>query len=156
MKKLSRSQDGRIIAGVCSGIGRFLGVDANIVRFAMAAATLFGGLGVGAYVVGWLLLPDETQRASILQDLVDRHKNGAAPWQQNKAGDSPAWGTEPPRYDSADQFRPTGAYGDVRTDSMSTPGAYGAAQPSRTPQQPQVPAQGPDAGAADSSNPRAF
>ncbi|MFD0851613.1 PspC domain-containing protein, partial [Actinomadura adrarensis] len=35
-KQLRRTRDGRMIAGVCSGAARYLGVDANILRLALA------------------------------------------------------------------------------------------------------------------------
>ncbi|MCG5217737.1 PspC domain-containing protein [Streptosporangium soli] len=84
VKKLRRTRRGRVIAGVCSGVGDYIGVDANIIRIALAIATFFGGLGVGIYAIGWLLLPDEDKDSSIVQDLVDKQKSGQAPWQQHQ------------------------------------------------------------------------
>ncbi|MFC7592230.1 PspC domain-containing protein [Nonomuraea antimicrobica] len=86
VKKLRRTHKGRIIAGVCSGVGEYVGVDANMVRIALAIATLFGGLGVGIYAIGWLLMPDEEHDTSIVQDLVSKQ-------QENKATSSD-WSSE--------------------------------------------------------------
>ncbi|MFB9964050.1 PspC domain-containing protein [Sinosporangium siamense] len=118
VKKLSRSQDGRIIAGVCSGIGRYVNVDPNIVRIALAATVFFGGLGVGIYAVGWLLLPDEARGGSIFQDMVEKHQNGTAPWQQATAP------SDPPRYDTPEQFHSTGAYGTAQPNGAANPNHY--------------------------------
>ncbi|NBE95262.1 PspC domain-containing protein [Nonomuraea sp. KC401] len=75
VKKLRRTHKGRIVAGVCAGVGEYVGIDANMVRIALAIATLFGGLGVGVYVIGWLLIPDEQAETSIVQDLVNKQQN---------------------------------------------------------------------------------
>ncbi|GAA2215558.1 hypothetical protein GCM10009850_110260 [Nonomuraea monospora] len=77
VKKLRRTHKGRIIAGVCSGVGEFVGIDANLVRIALAIATLFGGAGVALYAIGWLLMPDEEHDTSIVQDLINKQQNKA-------------------------------------------------------------------------------
>ncbi|GAA2822644.1 PspC domain-containing protein [Nonomuraea rubra] len=77
VKKLRRTHKGRIIAGVCSGVGEFVGIDANLVRIALAIATLFGGAGVALYAIGWLLMPDEEHETSIVQDIINKQQNKA-------------------------------------------------------------------------------
>ncbi|MEW9549706.1 PspC domain-containing protein [Nonomuraea sp. NPDC050783] len=85
VKKLRRTEKGRIVAGVCSGVGEYVGIDPNLIRIALAVVTLFGGLGVGLYAIGWLLLPDEHRDTSIVQDLINK--------QQNRGGGSTDWTT---------------------------------------------------------------
>ncbi|MGN9843976.1 PspC domain-containing protein [Nonomuraea sp. H19] len=75
VKKLRRTHKGRIVAGVSSGIGEYVGIDANLVRIALAIATLFGGLGIGVYAIGWLLMPDESSDTSIVQDLISKQQD---------------------------------------------------------------------------------
>ncbi|MGC5014985.1 PspC domain-containing protein [Streptosporangium sp. DT93] len=75
VKKLQRTRDGRIVAGVASGLGRYVGVDPNIIRAALAVATFFGGLGVAVYAIGWALLPEEGRQRSVLQDVIDKNKD---------------------------------------------------------------------------------
>jgi len=58
-----------MVAGVCSGAGQFLGVDANIVRLGLAVFTLFGGAGIALYAIGWLLIPEEDAPTSVAEDL---------------------------------------------------------------------------------------
>ncbi|WP_049558946.1 PspC domain-containing protein [Nonomuraea sp. SBT364] len=81
-KQLRRTRKGRIIAGVCSGAGEYIGIDANLIRIGLAVMTLFGGLGVGVYAIGWLLMPEEGKDTSIVQDLINKQQNGAGsnPW----------------------------------------------------------------------------
>ncbi|SNT55239.1 phage shock protein C (PspC) family protein [Actinomadura meyerae] len=68
-KKLTRTKDGRMVAGVCSGAAEYLGVDANILRVGLAVFTVFGGAGLALYIIGWLLIPEEGAPTSIAEDL---------------------------------------------------------------------------------------
>lgn len=58
-KKLYRSVKDKMIAGVCSGIGEYLDIDPTIVRIAFAALLLFGGGGALAYLLLWIIVPEE-------------------------------------------------------------------------------------------------
>lgn len=58
--------DDRWLAGVCAGVGRWLGIDPAIVRVGTVLLAFLGGLGIGLYLLGWLLLP-ETSRAPHLE-----------------------------------------------------------------------------------------
>ncbi|GAA2404042.1 hypothetical protein GCM10010191_09660 [Actinomadura vinacea] len=71
-KQLRRTQEGRMVAGVCSGAGRYLGVDPNILRLAMAVITIFGGAGVALYAIAWILIPEEGHETSIGEDLIKK------------------------------------------------------------------------------------
>jgi phage shock protein PspC (stress-responsive transcriptional regulator) len=52
-----RDDDRRVIAGVCAGVARWLGVDPLILRIAVVIATVASGVGLPIYIAGWLLLP---------------------------------------------------------------------------------------------------
>ena len=54
-----RSRTDRVIAGVCGGVGRYLGVDPVLLRIAFIILALANGLGVIAYVVAWVAIPEE-------------------------------------------------------------------------------------------------
>ncbi|MGI5267604.1 PspC domain-containing protein [Nonomuraea sp. CA-218870] len=85
-KKLRRTHKGRMIAGVCSGVGEFVGIDPNIIRIGLAIVTLFGGLGIGVYAIGWLLLPEEGKDTSIVQDLLAKQQEKSTssnPWNED-------------------------------------------------------------------------
>lgn len=84
VKRLQRTDNGKIIAGVCSGVGEYIGVDPNILRLGLAIASFFGGLGFGVYVVAWLLLPEQNKDTSIAQDLIEKNKDNRV-WQDAKA-----------------------------------------------------------------------
>jgi phage shock protein C len=57
-KKLYRSKNNRIIAGVCSGLGEYFNVDPTIVRLIWIIFTLLYGVGLLGYLIAWLLVPE--------------------------------------------------------------------------------------------------
>ncbi len=59
MKKLYRSRKERVIGGVCGGIGVYFGIDPTLARIIWVAATLLGGAGIIAYIVAWIVIPEE-------------------------------------------------------------------------------------------------
>jgi phage shock protein PspC (stress-responsive transcriptional regulator) len=73
-KQLTRTNDGRMVAGVCSGAGEYLGIDANILRLALAVFVIIGGSGILFYALGWLLIPEEGKQTSIVQDLINKQR----------------------------------------------------------------------------------
>ncbi|MFL6273148.1 MAG: PspC domain-containing protein [Actinomycetes bacterium] len=54
-----RSRSERVIAGVCGGVGRYLGVDPVLLRIAFIILALANRLGVIAYVICWVAIPEE-------------------------------------------------------------------------------------------------
>lgn len=59
VKRLYRSEDDRLIAGVAGGLGEFLDIDPTIIRLIFAFSILLGGTGLLAYLVMWLVVPEE-------------------------------------------------------------------------------------------------
>lgn len=59
MKKLYRSRTDSKIAGVCGGIAEYFNVDPTIVRLFAVLTIFFGGGGVVAYLIAWLIVPLE-------------------------------------------------------------------------------------------------
>jgi len=58
-KRLLRSKKNRMIAGVCAGIGDYFGVDPTVIRLVWVLLTFFsGGVGVLAYVIAWVIIPE--------------------------------------------------------------------------------------------------
>ena len=71
-KRLLRIRQGRIVAGVCAGLGAYFGVDVNLVRLAFGVLTVFYGLGILLYLVAWLILPEEGEDGSIVESFVSK------------------------------------------------------------------------------------
>ena len=59
-KRLTRVEEGRMLAGVCTGLGRYLGIDTTIVRIIFVLLALFAMGGVLLYLLLWLIMPMET------------------------------------------------------------------------------------------------
>ncbi len=59
MKKLYRSRKDSKIAGVCGGIAEYFDVDPTIVRLLAVLTIFFGGGGIIAYIIAWIIIPLE-------------------------------------------------------------------------------------------------
>ncbi len=74
-KVLVRKIDNRIIAGVCAGVADYLDVDVNMVRLVVALITVITvGVGIVGYLVAWAVIPEEGQKTSIAEDLINKNK----------------------------------------------------------------------------------
>lgn len=74
-KMLVRTRDGRIVAGVCSGLGQYFGIDANLIRAVLAVVTVFSaGFGALAYLAAWVVIPEEGEKSSIAENLVNKNR----------------------------------------------------------------------------------
>lgn len=56
-RRLQRSSDAKVIAGVARGLGNRFDIDANIFRVIFVVLTLFWGLGVAIYLALWVFVP---------------------------------------------------------------------------------------------------
>lgn len=63
------------MAGVAAGIAEYFDVDVAVVRIALVVLSLLGGMGIAAYLAGWLLIPDEEAPVSIAEEWLDRHQH---------------------------------------------------------------------------------
>ena len=60
-KQLTRSTSNRMIAGVCAGLGEYLGIDPTLVRLLVILAffTGFGGIAI-VYLIMAIVVPEQT------------------------------------------------------------------------------------------------
>lgn len=58
-KKLMRPRIDRKIAGVCAGVAEYFDLDVTLIRIVWLLLALFGGGGILAYIIGWIVMPDE-------------------------------------------------------------------------------------------------
>ncbi|MFO7661840.1 MAG: PspC domain-containing protein [Chloroflexota bacterium] len=56
-KRLLRIEEGRMIAGVCTGLAAYLGVDPTLIRVIFVLLAIFGGGGLLIYLILWLIMP---------------------------------------------------------------------------------------------------
>lgn len=57
-RKLFRDPDGKKIAGVCSGLALFLGIDVTLLRIIFLVALICGSAGFWIYLVIWIAAPE--------------------------------------------------------------------------------------------------
>jgi len=65
--RLVRTRRGRLIGGVCSGLGAHFGVDPILLRIAFVGLAIFGGVGLWLYLAFLLLVPEEGASAPPLR-----------------------------------------------------------------------------------------
>ncbi|MFY9809137.1 MAG: PspC domain-containing protein [Pseudonocardiaceae bacterium] len=70
-----RRASDRKIAGVAAAIARRYALDPVLVRVAFVVATVIGGSGILLYLLGWLLLPAESDQASGAERRLGRGRN---------------------------------------------------------------------------------
>lgn len=58
-KKLYRSRENRMVAGVCGGLAEYFNVDPTIVRLIFVAISLLGGPGLILYIIMAIVVPEE-------------------------------------------------------------------------------------------------
>src|SRR5215211_6017964 len=77
-KRLVRSRDDRMVAGVCGGLARYFDIHPAFYRVGLVVLTLFGGAGILIYAAAALVIPDEGSDGSIAsQALRERRER---PW----------------------------------------------------------------------------
>ncbi|HEU4400195.1 MAG TPA: PspC domain-containing protein [Actinomycetota bacterium] len=73
---LRRSTSDKVLAGVCGGLGRYLGVDPVLVRIAAVVLALANGIGLIAYVIAWIVIPEERAGQPVAAVRVPRQETG--------------------------------------------------------------------------------
>lgn len=99
VRHLYLSQTNKVIAGVCGGLGEYLGIDPVILRVIFVVLVFFSGIGLLGYIIAWLVMPKrrvETEPAS------DRPASPALT--------SPPTPTPPPLPHSANDSNSSGRY----------------------------------------------
>lgn len=62
-KRVYRSTENRIIAGICGGIGEYFDIDPVLVRLLYLLATVFTGVvpGLAGYIIAMFIVPERTR-----------------------------------------------------------------------------------------------
>ncbi len=86
---LTRSESNRVIGGVAGGIAQRLGINSTLVRLAWLLSAFFGGFGILAYLVLWIVLPNGTAHITPTRIAEERFARGeitAAELERIKSG----------------------------------------------------------------------
>ncbi|MDD2224922.1 MAG: PspC domain-containing protein [Candidatus Shapirobacteria bacterium] len=76
-KKLFRSVDDNIVAGVCGGLAEYFQIDGSLVRIIFILLAIGGGSGVLIYLILWLVVPSVNQNSSGKQNKEEKIKEFA-------------------------------------------------------------------------------
>ena len=63
-KRLLRSRNDRMIAGVAGGLAAYLNIDPLFIRLGFLVLAFMNGMGALLYVILWLLIPNEDSLAT--------------------------------------------------------------------------------------------
>jgi phage shock protein C len=58
-ERLVRRRQDRKIAGVCAGFAEYFDLDVTLIRIVWVLCVVCGGVGALAYVVCWIVIPEE-------------------------------------------------------------------------------------------------
>jgi phage shock protein PspC (stress-responsive transcriptional regulator) len=73
-KRLVRVRDGRVVGGVCAGLGRYFNVDPILFRIGAVALAFVGGAGLLLYLAALLLMPTEEGQAAVAPGTQGRNR----------------------------------------------------------------------------------
>ncbi len=74
--RLMRSDDEKMIAGVCGGLGQYLGVDPVFVRLAFLLLIPAGGVGLPLYFILMIIMPSESDVDLTQSEIVEKNLEG--------------------------------------------------------------------------------
>ncbi len=59
-RRITRSRDDRMVAGVCGGVARYFGWDPTLVRVLYVVASVVSAAfpGILVYIVLWIVMPE--------------------------------------------------------------------------------------------------
>jgi len=68
MKRLFRSRNNKIIAGVCGGVGEYFNIDPVLVRLVWGILFFIGGAGLLGYIIAWIIIPERIDTPGAAMD----------------------------------------------------------------------------------------
>ncbi|GAA3966077.1 PspC domain-containing protein [Actinomadura viridis] len=74
--RLARVTEGRVLGGVCTGLGRYTRIDPVVFRVGFAILVLVHGQGVLLYIAAVLVMPAAPDRPAVLEQLFRRRFDG--------------------------------------------------------------------------------
>ena len=69
MKRLYRNKSDVMIAGVCSGLGKYLDVDPTAIRLAFVLLLFVGFGGLWIYLVLWIIMPFDSEQGNDIKEV---------------------------------------------------------------------------------------
>jgi len=79
MKRLYRSRNEEMIAGVCGGLADYLNVDPTVIRLVFLLLLFAGGGGLFIYIILWVIMPLEPVGAAGALEMEVKPETESAP-----------------------------------------------------------------------------
>ncbi|MFQ5769223.1 MAG: PspC domain-containing protein [bacterium] len=79
-KRIYRSKSDRMIAGVCGGFAQYFNFDTTIIRVLWAVAIFWGGVGLIAYILSWIIIPENPGTENVSDKTKTNSKNTGLIW----------------------------------------------------------------------------
>ncbi len=74
-KKLHRSRNKKVIAGIAGGLGEYLDIDPIIIRIIIVLITIFHGIGLIIYIIMWIVIPEAPYSYSFTENKTGESEN---------------------------------------------------------------------------------
>lgn len=75
VKRLERSSESKVLAGVCGGLGRYFDLNPTIFRLAFVVLTILGGAGILVYIAAALVMPGQGEETSIAERVLAERRD---------------------------------------------------------------------------------
>lgn len=74
IRKLYRSKQDKMIAGVCGGIAEYFKLDSVWIRLIMILLAILNGIGIIIYIIMWILLKENPNQSSSGKTLSEKKR----------------------------------------------------------------------------------
>lgn len=75
MRKLYRSRESSVVAGICGGLGEYFNIDPVIIRIIFLVSAIWGA-GILLYIIAWVIVPlRPTEESQEIVEGLDVNKN---------------------------------------------------------------------------------
>lgn len=79
-KRIYRSRSDRMVGGVCGGFAEYFQIDAAVVRVLWVLACFLNGLGGIAYIISWIVVPENPDQRQEAAKTTSKPKNTGLIW----------------------------------------------------------------------------
>ncbi|WP_084634461.1 PspC domain-containing protein [Propionicicella superfundia] len=93
---LTRVPEGKMIAGVCTGLAKYLNLDVSLVRLITVLLAVFTQVGWVVYIVLWLVVPEDSSGRTGVDSLKDTFAGSSDKTYQQYPGSQPNGPQDPP------------------------------------------------------------
>lgn len=86
-RKLYRSRKDKMLGGVAGGLAEYFDIDPTLVRIAFVIILFLGGSGILAYLILWIVVPEEPYVFNMPGSGTDQSQTGEQKTDEQKTGE---------------------------------------------------------------------